>query len=122
MSERLKKLSREYGWTAVGVYFALSALDFPFCFLAVRMIGTEKIAAVEHAVVSFVKRAIPFQIPERWGGQGRLSKKVDEGIDGQITGYDHGVREAEEKNTGENASKLPLNSMSFSLDRTPRSE
>jgi len=40
---RLKKLSREYGWTAVGVYMALTVLDFPFCFLLVRSVGTEKI-------------------------------------------------------------------------------
>lgn len=43
MSARLKKLSREYGWTALGVYFGLSVLDFPFCFLLVRTVGTEKI-------------------------------------------------------------------------------
>lgn len=43
LSARLKKLSREYGWTAVGVYLALSVLDFPFCFLLVRTVGTEKI-------------------------------------------------------------------------------
>ncbi len=43
LSERLKKLSREYGWTAVGIYLSLSVLDFPFCFLLVRTVGTEKI-------------------------------------------------------------------------------
>ena len=43
LSARLKKLSREYGWTAVGIYLALSVLDFPFCFLLVRTVGTEKI-------------------------------------------------------------------------------
>lgn len=43
LSERFKKLSREYGWSAVGVYFALSVLDFPFCFLFVRLVGTERI-------------------------------------------------------------------------------
>lgn len=43
LSARLKKLSREYGWTAVGVYLALSVLDFPFFFLLVRAVGTEKI-------------------------------------------------------------------------------
>lgn len=42
-SARMKKLSKEYGWTAVGVYLALSVLDFPFCFLLVRTVGTEKI-------------------------------------------------------------------------------
>lgn len=62
LSQRLKKLSREYGWTAVGVYLALSALDFPFCFLAVRALGTERIGQWEHNVVQWVKSiiAIPF--------------------------------------------------------------
>jgi hypothetical protein len=40
---RMRKLSREYGWSAVGVYFALSALDFPFCYLLVRTLGTDRI-------------------------------------------------------------------------------
>jgi N-terminal acetyltransferase 2 len=35
----------------VAVYFGLSALDFPFCFLAVRLIGTEKIAEAEAWIV-----------------------------------------------------------------------
>jgi len=43
LGAKLKKLSREYGWTAVGVYMTLSILDFPFCFLLVRTVGTEKI-------------------------------------------------------------------------------
>ena len=43
LSARLKKLSREYGWSAVGVYLALSALDFPFCYLLVRYLGTDLI-------------------------------------------------------------------------------
>lgn len=45
LSARLKKLSREYGWAAVGVYLGLSVLDFPFCFLLVRVVGTDKIGA-----------------------------------------------------------------------------
>lgn len=43
LSARLRKLSREYGWSAVGVYLALSALDFPFCYLLVRYLGTDLI-------------------------------------------------------------------------------
>lgn len=40
---RMAKLSREYGWSVVGVYFLLSALDFPFCYLLVKSVGVEKI-------------------------------------------------------------------------------
>ncbi|KAH9826433.1 Protein of unknown function (DUF1279) [Teratosphaeria destructans] len=51
LSARLKELSRKYGWAALGVYLGLSALDFPFCFMAVRWLGTERIAAAEKWVV-----------------------------------------------------------------------
>ncbi|EED23649.1 peptide alpha-N-acetyltransferase Nat2, putative [Talaromyces stipitatus ATCC 10500] len=54
-SQRMKNLSREYGWSAVGVYFALSALDFPFCFAAVRLFGVERIGHYEHVVVEEAK-------------------------------------------------------------------
>ena len=43
LTARLKKLTKEYGWVTVGVYLGLSVLDFPFCFLFVRMVGAEKI-------------------------------------------------------------------------------
>lgn len=55
LSQRLKALSKEYGYSALGVYLALSALDFPFCFLAVRYLGTERIGRWEEAAVGFVK-------------------------------------------------------------------
>ena len=51
LSDRMKDMSRKYGWVVVGIYFGLSVLDFPFCFLAVRLFGTERIAGVEHAVI-----------------------------------------------------------------------
>ncbi|KAF2833405.1 hypothetical protein CC86DRAFT_338689 [Ophiobolus disseminans] len=63
LSQRLKKLSREYGWSAVGVYFALSVLDFPFCFLAVRLLGTDRIGHYEDVIKrtfwSVVRLAFP---------------------------------------------------------------
>lgn len=58
LSQRMRKLSREYGWSAFGVYMGLSALDFPFCFLAVRLLGTDRIGHWEHVVVSGLKRLV----------------------------------------------------------------
>lgn len=55
LSQRLKKLSREYGWAALGVYLLLSAMDFPFCYIAVRHLGAERIGHYEHVVVETVK-------------------------------------------------------------------
>jgi len=46
LGAKMRKLSREYGWSAVGVYFFLSALDFPFCYLLVRTVGTDRIGKV----------------------------------------------------------------------------
>lgn len=50
LSQKLKALSKEYGWAALGVYLALSALDFPICFLAVRLLGTDRIGHYEEVV------------------------------------------------------------------------
>jgi hypothetical protein len=63
LSQKLKQLSREYGWAALGVYFALSALDFPVCFIAVRLLGTDRIgryeAVVKDAFWNVVRLAFP---------------------------------------------------------------
>lgn len=49
LSQRLKKLFKDYGKSAIGVYLALSVLDFPFCFLLVRIVGTDTIGMFQHA-------------------------------------------------------------------------
>ena len=58
ITARLKKLSREYGWTVIGVYLALTVADLPFCFLAVKYIGAERIAHAEHVVVGGAKELV----------------------------------------------------------------
>lgn len=65
LSQRLRKLSREYGWAAVGVYFGLSALDFPFCFAAVRLLGVDRIGHFEHVAVQTVKDALHSVWPQK---------------------------------------------------------
>ncbi len=112
LSQRLRKLSREYGWSALGVYLALSALDFPFCFLAVRLVGTERIGYWESVIVEGFWKIIGFIYPfdsgpepqslgpkvERYGNV--VANKDEVGV----PGYDHGVNEAEERNKSEDAS------------------
>lgn len=117
LSQRLRKLSREYGWSALGVYLLLSALDFPFCFLAVRWIGTETIGHWESVIIEQFKKVLsllPISL-----GSGRqaaehesVGAKVEEYgvVDpkkdevGVPSDYDHGVKEAEERNRSEKAS------------------
>lgn len=42
----------------------LSALDFPFCFAAVRYLGTDRIGHYEHVVVEWVKSVVPESVKE----------------------------------------------------------
>lgn len=62
----MRKLSREYGWTVVGVYAALSILDFPFCFLLVRTAGTDRVGEWEDFVVSHAKALVPEKVKQSW--------------------------------------------------------
>ncbi|KAI1822106.1 hypothetical protein F4861DRAFT_516057 [Xylaria intraflava] len=104
LSARLKKLSREYGWVAVGVYLGLSVLDFPFCFLLVRVVGTERIGEVEHYIVSLVKKVIPESVRNRWHAYREALREVKkeqagEGeTDEQAEAVGWGVEEAQERN------------------------
>ncbi|KAF1987967.1 hypothetical protein K402DRAFT_392248 [Aulographum hederae CBS 113979] len=63
LSARLKILSKEYGWSALGVYIMLSIVDFPFCFLFVHALGAERVGRYEHAVVEAVKNAFYSIVP-----------------------------------------------------------
>jgi hypothetical protein len=58
LGARMKKLSREYGWSALGVYLALSALDFPFCYLLVRYLGTDKIGKLDFSLGCVAGRGV----------------------------------------------------------------
>ncbi|KAI1875566.1 uncharacterized protein JN550_001852 [Neoarthrinium moseri] len=107
LSARLKKLSREYGWTAVGVYLALSVLDFPFCFLLVRVVGTDRIGEIEHYITSNVKKLIPQRLKDRWHEYQKALKQAEKENLGNDEISEHvemagwGVQEAEERNKAE---------------------
>ncbi|KAM0344586.1 hypothetical protein ACHAPU_007360 [Fusarium lateritium] len=104
LTARLKKLTKEYGWVTVGVYFALSILDFPFCFLFVRMVGPEKIGEVEHRVMSTVKQLIPDSVRETWHTYWESFRKAetkalgDDDISDKMEMATWGVEKAEERN------------------------
>lgn len=114
LSARLKKLSREYGWSALGIYLLLSALDFPFCFLAVRLLGTERIGHWEHTILEGTKRFVswpwqrvqPLEATEVSGETHVPGQEEQRLLDEQVVAnrWDHGVEEAEKANKGENAS------------------
>lgn len=103
-----------------------TALDFPFCFAAVRYLGADRVGRYEHAVIEWVKSAVPESVREAWRKRvpmvaGRQDEEQDgdsaavavaggkvEGYAevGVVPGYDHGVKEAEKRNNEtENASE-----------------
>ncbi|PSN68901.1 hypothetical protein BS50DRAFT_327724 [Corynespora cassiicola Philippines] len=108
LSQRLKKLSREYGWTAVGVYFTLSALDFPFCFLAVRMLGTDRIGHYEEVVIDAFWKLVRIPFPNL-GRHPQSDPAVPDEVAGATEregalGWSGEVDQAAAKNRGANAS------------------
>ena len=52
--ERLRFMSRRYGWWALGVYLLLSAVDFALTFAAVHTLGAEHIRELEAKVREWV--------------------------------------------------------------------
>lgn len=50
LRERLKFLTRRYGWWALGVYLAASAVDFSLTFLAIHLLGADHIRSLESSL------------------------------------------------------------------------
>jgi N-terminal acetyltransferase 2 len=117
---------------AVGVYLGLTVLDFPFCFLLVKIVGTEKIGTcfgaisdesfsltgsdqgeIEHFVVSNVQKIIPQSMKDWWREYRVALKKAEtkqlgsDEISETVEMAGWGVKEAEERNKVE-ASKCHL--------------
>lgn len=103
-------MSRDYGWTAVYVYLTLSALDFPFCFLAVKWLGTDTIGHWEHVITSYVKDLFPWTSSSMTDAAGDAvqdhqapARLLEENV-AQDTITDHGYQQALKANSGSDAS------------------
>ncbi|KAI1089318.1 hypothetical protein F5B19DRAFT_467914 [Rostrohypoxylon terebratum] len=107
ITARFKKLSREYGWAALGVYLGLTVLDFPFCFLLVRSVGTERIGEIEHYVVSNISKLIPKSVRNWWNEYREALRNAKKERQGNAETSEHeeaadwGVEEAEKRNKAE---------------------
>jgi hypothetical protein len=96
----------------------LTALDFPFCFLAVRMLGTDRIGHWEHVVVTWFKDVVKWPLPrgaqESIDGAGdaveekAAEKRILEEESDDYTVQDHGYKEAAKANSGANASTFSV--------------
>lgn len=50
---KIQKLIKDYGYSALGVYLALSALDLPLCYLLVHLMGKEEIQNYENKIKQY---------------------------------------------------------------------
>jgi hypothetical protein len=100
ISQRFKQLSKEYGWTALAVYLGLSLIDFPICFLAVRLLGTDRIGHYEDVVKNAFWSIIRLVLPD--AGKNSAAKQAAEDVAeataregyveaGQIAGHNGGA-------------------------------
>ncbi|KAG0652548.1 Amino-alpha-acetyltransferase 2, partial [Hyphodiscus hymeniophilus] len=123
LSGRMRKLSREYGWSAAGVYLGLTALDFPFCYLLVRWLGTDRIGEWEHIVVSNVENFIPDSVKQTWHDWRASMKKEENEIAGSNDISEHvemagwGVEEAEKANKS-NASLATQLALAYAIHKS----
>ena len=95
----MRKLSREYGWSAVGVYFALSVLDFPFCYLAVRLAGPERIGHIEHAILNFIWNTVGVWFPSMRRQPAEETASETDGADAAATAEARRVKKNEQAST-----------------------
>lgn len=93
----------------MGIYFSLSALDFPFCFLAVRLLGTERIGHWEHVVMESFWKVVEIPFPDIRGTEASAQEIASGGGVAVREGGGWGVEEAEAENKSERACKFDFN-------------
>lgn len=119
LTGKFRKLTREYGRAAVGIYFLLSILDYPFFFLLVKAVGTDRIGKVEAHIVSAISSVVPepirIKVRETWESVKDSLKGKEEETDEMVKKVEGwGVEEAQERNA-EEASTSTLNDILWRL-------
>ncbi|KAL4790613.1 hypothetical protein BDV19DRAFT_393880 [Aspergillus venezuelensis] len=113
LSQRLKHLSKEYGWSALWIYLFLSALDFPFCFMAVRLLGADKIGHYEHVIVDGFKGAVNKVVP------GVFDQEEEKGVDEQAAEAEaEQKQEAKKKGPAEEASLWTQLALAYAIHKS----
>ena len=99
-----------------------SALDFPFCFLAVRWLGTERVGYAEHVVVeafwSLVGVALPSVQARRQQSaqEGVVLDEAEEREGGAGAGW--GVETAEARNKSDKASLWTQLALAYAIHKS----
>lgn len=100
LSQKLRKLSREYGWSALGVYLLLSAIDFPFCFAAVRLLGADRIGHYEDVIL----QAVADGIHAVWPSKQDKESEFEEAAEAKAEKTEEQIKQAAAKKKADQAS------------------
>ncbi|KAN0107336.1 Protein of unknown function (DUF1279) domain containing protein [Russula decolorans] len=64
LTERLKTLMKKYGWYAVGVYFAVSVVDFAVAFAGINLLGADYVSSLAASAKAWVLGLVYSRPPE----------------------------------------------------------
>lgn len=85
----VKALVKEYGYSALGVYLAISAIDLPLCYILVHSMGEEEISYYENKVKQAFGYGMSDDELQKKLEINKIQKQVDnEGADEKATGKD----------------------------------
>lgn len=73
----MKSLMKEYGYSALGIYFALSMVDLPICYVLVHSLGSEQIEYYENEVKQYFGYGIDPEELRRKQEINRIQEKLD---------------------------------------------
>jgi N-terminal acetyltransferase 2 len=85
LSERLKILMKKYGWYAVGVYFAISVVDFAVAFAGINLLGADYVSSLAASAKAWVLGLVYSRPPEPGREEmedvsGNVSRRGQEGL------------------------------------------
>lgn len=72
----IKALMQEYGYSALGVYLLLSAIDFPLCFLLVHSYGVDNVKLYQTKVMNWIKEKTGLGTPKQLPTPGEMSQET----------------------------------------------
>lgn len=102
---------------------ALSTLDVPFCFLAVRMLGTERIGRYEHVVIEAFWKVVQVPFPNLGRHNEAQEAHIGEGVgeatarEGQL-GWSGEVEKADAKNKGSEATIWTQLALAYAIHKS----
>ncbi|PYH97758.1 hypothetical protein BO71DRAFT_395884 [Aspergillus ellipticus CBS 707.79] len=114
LSQRLRTLSKEYGWSALWIYLLLSAMDFPFCFAAVRLLGVERIGHYEHVFFESVKLAAN----SVWPGSENVGSESGESKDSVAQVDEESADTSQQQTGGEEASLWTQLALAYAIHKS----